>query len=406
MLSVSKGQNNEDVMNMNRIMVIQYLQRNGVCSRAQISNAIGLTQASISKMTANLIQYNIIQEVGSFIGKSGRRSKGIMLSPNLGRVIGVKLSRRSFSVGVFDFTGILADSHSETFSETAHIVDVIEKIKSVILEYLKKFHNILAIGIAVPGPFLQKEGKILLMTEMPDWKSISLKEAFQGFCDVPIIIRHDANSGALAEWWFTSQCKKRKGTLIYFLAGEGVGAGVIVNGNILMGDQGIAGEIGHVSIDIDGRRCACGNRGCLEMYCSSLALVKGAQTALQSDNQSILNRFHPLNAESIFAAMDQNDPLAVQLVKQAGTYLGYGVVNLINVYNPSTIVIGDEMAHGGNLLLDSVKSVVQERVLSELSGKVTIELSTFQHDPILYGAAAIAIDYCLSHPMLLAHGHS
>jgi glucokinase-like ROK family protein len=401
MISVSKGQNNEDLMNINRVLIVQYLQRNGICTRAQLSKAIGLTQASISQITASLIENGFVQETGFIAGEKGRRSVGIMLNSNLGRVIGVKLSRRTFSVGIFDFSGNFFEGRSESFSGDKHIRDILNEIKAVVKSYLQKFNNIIAIGIAVPGPFQQDEGRIYLMTEMQNWESVSLKAEFEDFCEIPVIIRHDANSGALAEWWFSSQIKKRKGTLIYFLVGEGVGAGIIINGNLLSGDQGTAGEVGHISIDFNGKRCACGNYGCLEMYCSSIAFVKNALEALKNNNSSILNKYHPLKASTIFAAAEQNDELALELVKQAGRYIGYGVVNLINAYDPSTVVISNDMAEGGQLILDEVKAVVKQRVLEAIAQKVEIELSSFKNDPILYSAAAVAIDYCLKHPLIL-----
>jgi glucokinase-like ROK family protein len=401
MISVLKGQNNEDIMNMNRTLIVQYLQRNGICTRAKLSKDIGLTQASISKITASLLEHGVIQETGFFAGEKGRRSVGITLNSNLGRVIGVKLSRRTFSVGIFDFSGDLSEGHTESFSSDKHIAEILNSIKDVIRSYLRKYNDIICIGIAVPGPFQQDEGRILMMTEMQDWESVSLKAEFKDFCDIPIIIRHDANSGALAEWWFASQIKMRTGTLIYFLVGEGVGAGIIINGNILTGDQGVAGEIGHISVDIHGERCGCGNYGCLEMYCSSIAFVKSAQQALINNSNSILNKYHPLKASAIFEAAAQNDELALELVKRAGQYIGYGVVNLINSYDPSTVVISNDMALGGQRILDEVKAVVKERVLDTIAQKVKIELSSFKSDPVLYGAAAVAIDYCLKHPTIL-----
>jgi predicted NBD/HSP70 family sugar kinase len=169
----------------------------------------------------------------------------------------------------------------------------------------------------------------------------------------------------------------------------------------LTGDQGVAGEIGHISVDIHGKRCGCGNYGCLEMYCSSISFVKNAQQALKNNRSSILNKYHPLKASIIFEAAAQNDELALELVKQAGQYIGYGVVNLINSYDPSTVVISNDMAQGGQRILDEVKAVVKERVLDTIAQKVNIELSSFKNDPILYGAAAVAIDYCLKHPLIL-----
>lgn len=397
----SKGQNNEEIMNMNRSLIVQYLQRTPVCTRAQLSKELGLTPASISKITSVLLEHGVIEETGFVIGERGRRSVGIRLNTSSNRIIGVKLSRRSFSVGVFDFTGQLFSVKSETFDENEDLYNTINNIKKSISEYLDKFSDVVAIGIAVPGPYLENSGQILLITEMNNWKSINISKEFSSTFDIPVIVRHDANSGALAEWWFGSQMKQPKGSLIHFLVGEGVGAGVIVNGNIISGDHGIAGEIGHISVDINGKKCDCGNYGCLEGYCSSIAFVKHARQELTNHPESQLNHYSTLNSAMIFQAAYQNDKFAFELVKRAGSYIGYGVVNLINAYDPSTIVISNEMAGGGEMILNEVISVVNERIHESIAKDISIELSMFPDDPILYGAAAVAIDYCLKNPDIL-----
>lgn len=398
MSRVSKGTNNEDLLAMNRSLVVQYLKKHGICSRAEISKAIGLTQASISKITATLIEYGIVKEVGYISGEKGRRSIGIALVEDYYKVIGVKISRRSFSVGVFDIGGNLKGVYSETISKGQGFDYTMSRVKPIIDEYMNRFANIVVIGVAVPGPYQKSQGKIALITEMDDWTDISLKDEFYNLYDIPIVIEHDANAGALAEWWFGTQWNSIEGTLVHFLVGEGVGAGVLVDGNIFYGHQGIAGEIGHISVDVNGERCRCGNYGCLEMYCSSIAFVNYAKAMLKNHKDSTLNKHYKLTENDIFNAAKKNDPYALKLVKRAGRYIGYGVVNIINAYDPDIIVISNIMARGGQMILDEVKSVVKERVLESIYKNLEIVISNFSNDPILYGAAAVAIDYFLKRP--------
>lgn len=396
-----KGQNNEETVNRNRSLIVQYLQRNTICTRAQLSKELDLTPASISKTISVLIESGVVEETGYIPGEKGRRSVGIRLNTDSYRIIGARLSRRSFSIGVFDFKGEQFDSNSQSFDENENLLNTIANIQKTIKSYLDKYHNVVAVGIAVPGPFLEQDGKILLITEMNNWQVIDIIKEFEDKFDVPVIIRHDANSGALAEWWFGSQMQHPNGTLIHFLVGEGVGAGIIINGNILSGDRGTAGEVGHISVDVEGEKCSCGNKGCLERYCSSIAFVKHAKKQLKDNPQSQLNFYSNLTASMIFQAAFQGDELAIRLVKRVGRYIGYGVINLINAYDPSTIVISNEMSGGGEILLNEVISVVKERIHKEIFEKINIELSMFPNDPILYGAAAIAIDYCLKNPNIL-----
>lgn len=395
------GQNNENLLNINRSLIVQYLQKEQVSTRSQMSKALGLTPASITKTVAGLMENGLVKEVGFLQGEKGRRSVGITLNKDICKFIGVKLSRRNFSVGVFDMRGESFGIHSEIFEEDEELVNVLEKIKHEIRGYMRRFTDVLTIGVAVPGPYLDRESRIVMVTETNNWKEVNLKERLVDAFAIPVIISHDANAGALADWWFGPNRRESRGTLVHYLVGEGVGAGVLINGEILRGENGIAGEIGHISLQVDGPQCSCGNRGCLELYCSSIAFTKHAKAMLAENPDSDLTRYHNLSPRAIFESARLGDRFAESLVKRAGRYIGYGAVTLINAYDPNTIIISNDMAEGGKLLLNEILSVVRSRIAPHIVEKVTIELSRFPNDPILYGAAAVAINHCLRHPEIL-----
>jgi predicted NBD/HSP70 family sugar kinase len=235
------------------------------------------------------------------------------------------------------------------------------------------------------------------MTEVTGWESVSLYEEFGDINNLPVFIEHDANSAAIAEWWFGKH-NKINDVMVYLLADEGIGAGVVVDGHILSGSQGIAGEIGHISIDINGPRCGCGNYGCLEMYCSALAFARDCKELLKENSQSSLNRLYKPTADDIFDAAAAGDEFAKQMVHRVSKFLGYGIVNIINAYDPSTIVIGNVMSRGGSDMLREIETVVNDRILPSVYRNLTIKMSNFRIDPILYGAAAIATDHILKKP--------
>lgn len=395
---MDKGQNNGDILSYNRSRILQYLQKNKVCTRAQLSKALELTPASITKTVAVLMEGGLVKETGFIQGMKGRRSIGITLKQDLLRVIGVKLSRRNYAVGVFDLAGNSISTRSEVFSEDEDFNDVLQEIKKEINGYIQKYENIAAIGMAVPGPYFEKKGHIMLVTETKGWSDIDLQEYFTDAFPVPMTIKHDANSVALAEWWFGRNAGKQSETVISYLVGEGIGAGVIINGTVLNGSNGIAGEVGHISLDIMGPKCDCGNYGCLELYCSSLNFVKHAKERIKSFPNSLLCRYSPLRYHSVFEAAGLGDELAVSLVKRIGRYIGYGAVNLINAYDPDVIILSSDLSGGGNLLLDETNAIVRERVSEHILRNVSIELSRLQGDSILCGGAAVAIDYCLQNP--------
>lgn len=392
-----KGKNSEDVQEMNRSLIVKLIRKYGVCSRAQLTKATGLKQASITKIIASLIQLGIVSEVGIVEGKKGRRSIGITINSNMYKVIGVKLARKSFSVGLYDISGVEYKVQSESLSMSQGSKIALERMKAVIADFLRDQDDVVAIGVAIPGPFLKDKGKIVLITEFPGWENVNLQEEFYKEFSIPVFVEHDANAGALAEWWFTENIHNT-GVMVYFLASEGIGAGIISEGQLFTGSQGIAGEVGHMSIDYNGRKCSCGSYGCLEMYCSTLALKKDVKSNLTDYPDSVLNQGKEISVDNIFVAMEQGDELAIKMVRQAGLYMGYGIVNLVSVYNPNCIIISDIMFRGGEVLLNAIHEAIKPRLHPSLYENLTIKLSKFSNDPILYGAAALATDQFLKKP--------
>lgn len=390
------GNNTNDLVEMNRSAIVRILQQTDGCSRADIAKMTGLTQASVTKIVAVLIEMGIVSEVGFVRGSGNRRSIGLRLNAEENLVIGVKFSRHVFSIGVFDICGKNYTKQETEFGLDEFAEDVLAEMKKQIHELLNKYKNIVAIGMAVPGPYLRKEGRIAMVTRMPSWHDVNFIDEFQNEFDKPFFIEQDANAGALAEWWFGNHGRPLN-SLTYFLVGEGVGSGIVDHDRLLLGNLGIASEIGHISIDVNGPACECGNRGCLELYCSATAMLKKAKKLLpEIFQEEITNRWEACN--KVFIAAKEGNEKALKLVDEIAEYIGYGCVTLINGYDPEIIVIGDSISQGGNLMLPTIRRIVKERILPEISSRVQIKISELTIDPTLYGAAAIATDKMLRKP--------
>ena len=392
MKNKKKGKNLEDIQQMNRSLVVRLLRRMQICSRADLAKETGLKQATITNIINDLISWGLVKETGIINGKKGRRSIGITLDNENFKIIGARLTRNYFSVGLFDLFGINYGVRTEKINIKNGSEAALEKMEKNIDSLFEetKIDRIIGIGLATPGPFFRDEGRIALMTEFPGWEHIFLKEELESSFGVPIYLEHDANAGALAEWWF-GHVKKDTGTLIYIAAGQGIGAGIVIDGLLYRGSLGIAGEIGHMSINYKGNKCACGSRGCLEQYCSTIALQKEIERKLKK-NYSL---------ESIFAAIKNGDDYVIPIFEKAVKFLALGIVNIINIFNPDTIIIGDELVNAGPKLLEILKLEVKKNVLPDIYKKLTINLSEFKKDPVLIGASALAADKILHKPSLL-----
>ena len=394
------GTNNESMQSRNRTLILQILAKKHWCSRVDLANWTGLTQAAISKIISEMIDANVVVEGTSATGRMGRRTISISLNTSICQVLAVKIARKSFDVAVFRLAGdIIEQTHSVIDVRTQAPKQVVERVKAKMNAYLDQYPDIKAIGIAVPGPYLRDEGRIAVMSEYSGWNELDLRREFQESFSLPIVIEHDTTASVIAEWNFNDHYfYHKKGILVSVDASEGFGAGVMNNGEVLLGANGAAGEIGHMSINMDGPRCVCGNYGCLEGYCSALAFAKNVEAELENHPESTLNNEVEITAEIIFQHMERGDQFCIDQVKKVGRYFGYGLANVAYIYNPNEIVITDIMSAGGDVLLNEAIAVVRERTLPPLHENLKIRMSTLKYDHILMGAAALATDLLMENP--------
>lgn len=393
-----QGTNHEDVQEMNRALVIRLIWERKICSRADLTRATGLKQSTITYIVNNLIEFGLVREIGLMDGVRGRRSIALEFRGDRHRVIAVKLSRKRILVGLYDAAGVESAVEERAIDALASPSDTIQEIIGMIKKQLESVDirsSIIGIGFALPGPYISKEGRIALMTEFAGWEHVSIRNWLEAEFDLPVFIEHDANVGALAEWLYSHR-DDSKGTLVYVAAGQGIGAGVVINGEIYAGSLGTAGEIGHTSINFDGPSCQCGNTGCLELYCSTLALAKRLRLACDQASITMLTADSSFN--DVVAAYEQEDALASTLVQEAGRYLAIGLVNVVNNWNPDFIVIGDDMSQLGEPFLQHVRAEMKMKMLPSIAEHTRLQLSAFSRDSALVGAAALVITQLLFKP--------
>ena len=382
----------------NRSNILQHLYHHGVSSRAQIAQALALTPAAITKITARLIEAGVIEEAGDMEGRKNRRSIGLKLDTARFHVIGVKFARSLVQIGVFDLAGTPLSTETLPTVREDTIASTIADIHARVERLIAADRAIVAVGMAVPGPYLRRVGRIAVVSGMQGWRSVNFLEEFQHAFSVPVFIEHDARAGVLAHSLFDPDCPLED-DLAYYLIGEGVGLGVIEGGQLVNGAIGAATEIGHISIDVNGRPCDCGNYGCLERYCSASAI----HAMLADDGTVVPDAGELTHAEAcnrLFAAADGGNARAESMVREIGRYVGYGCVIIFNAFNPRRIIIGDIISGGGRILLDEVRSVVAERAIPEIVSSTAITLSGLTADATLAGSAAVAVTQFLDHPSI------
>ncbi|MBT1164148.1 ROK family transcriptional regulator [Bifidobacterium felsineum] len=395
-LEAKQATSQASVSESNRSRILQHLYHHGISSRAQIAKALDLTPAAITKITARLIEAGVIEETGDIEGSKNRRSIGLELDTTRFHIIGVKFARSLVQIGVFDLCGNALSLETLLTVYDNTIDDTVVVIHQRLTQLLAEDKSIVAIGMAVPGPYLRNEGRTAVVSSMQGWRKINFINEFASAFGVPLFIEQDARAGALAHYLF-DPAVHTSDNLAYYLVGEGVGLGVIENGRLINGYLGAATEIGHISVDVNGRPCDCGNIGCLERYCSTPAihdmliddgvLVPGAADMTHTDA-----------ARALFRKAQEGDEQAIAMVRSIARYVGYGCVTIFNGFNPKHIIIGDIVSEAGPMFLEEVLSTVEERSIPEIYNTTSITLSTLSADAAVSGAAAVAVTQFLEHP--------
>lgn len=242
--------------------------------------------------------------------------------------------------------------------------------------------------VASPGPLDRLHGIVFSPPNMPGWETVPLKDELERHLGIPVTVENDANAAALGEFHFGAARGARDA--VYMTISTGIGGGVVSDGRLLAGTSGIAGEIGHMTIDRHGPVCGCGNVGCLEASGSGTAIARRFREAVETGRKTSLTGTAPSAAE-IADAAQAGDPLAREIFLDAADAIGTGVANAINLFNPDVVVLGGGVSKIGQLLFDTVEDVADRRALPSARRSARIVAAQLGEDVGLIGALAVAL---------------
>ena len=256
-----------------------------------------------------------------------------------------------------------------------------------------------SIILAVAGAIDYDKGSITVSPNLPGWHNVLLRDMVGKRYGLETFLINDASAAALGEHRFGAG--KGVNNLIYLTVSTGIGGGIIINGELYSGASGSAGELGHMTIDVNGPVCSCGNTGCLEVLASGKAMAREAISRLGNGERSALTemvgaKLDSITTEEISIAAQRGDSLALEVVSQAARYLGVGLANLVNIFNPEMIIVGGGVAKMGDILLNPAREVVGERAFPLLVQAVRIVNARNIDEAGLLGAAAFAFQHRLN----------
>lgn len=364
--------------------MVSVLRLHGQLTQAEVARRTGLSAATVSTIVRELTGTGRLEVLAD---GAGRRGKVIGLARENGLVVGIGVGHTHVRVAVSDLAHqVLAERVVELDADSSveAVVDASRALGTELLDELGA-HDVLGVGVAVPGPVEERTHRIGAPTILPGWVGTDVRARFEQAWEAPVLVENDANAGALGEVaWGAARGRKHA---VYLKVASGVGAGLVLDGRLYRGARGTAGEVGHVTVVESGTVCRCGNRGCLETVAGSghlLGLLEPTQ-----------GRLDP--AQMVARAL-AGDAGCKRVVADAGQAIGHAVGQLCNVLNPEVVVIGGQLAEAGELLLGPVRAAVDRMAKPGTLGGVEIVPSRLGRRAETLGALALVLSSRLPVP--------
>jgi len=314
-------------------------------------------------------------------------------------ILGIDLGGTKILTAVTNTQGeMLSRDHSITPAkegQEAVIKSILESLGRALAQAHISTPDLTAVGIGAPGLSNPETGVLFTSPNLPGWKDVPLRDIIEKELGRKSFLINDANAAAVGELYFGAGKGSRN--FIYITVSTGIGGGIIIDGKIYTGSMGMAGELGHMVIDDEGPQCNCGNKGCWETLASGTALAREARHRIKEGAAtSILNyadgNIEKINAEAIHEAAQAGDKLANELIAQTAYYLGVGLANLINIFNPEVIVIGGGLSNIGDTLLKPAFEEAGRRAFTQAYQAVRFARAELGRNSGVLGAAAFALE--------------
>jgi predicted NBD/HSP70 family sugar kinase len=386
-----------DLRRDNRSVLLSSLFFDQPRSRPELGEATGLSPASVSNVVRELIAEGLVAEAGSVDSDGGRPRVLLQINPDYGYVIGVDVGETRVLVELFDLTMTERARADYPLDPRQHGVGVIvEAILTGLAAVLASSgvgpSAVLGVGIGVPG-IVQNEPDGLVDGQTYGWESVPLKRLLRSGTSLPLHIDNGAKTMGQAELWFGAGRGAQHAVVC--LIGSGVGASIIAHGSTQRGSKSSAGEWGHTTIVVGGRACRCGGRGCVEAYVGAEAILDRYGSPLPGDDEEA--------ALTALIAQAASSARAAEVLRETALYLGAGLGNLVNLFNPERIILGGWAGLLlGERMLPAIREAAREHSLRHPFAQASIELGRLGPDAVALGAATLPVEALLSGTVLAA----
>jgi predicted NBD/HSP70 family sugar kinase len=366
----------------------------GPLSRADLAEMVNVTPGHVSFVIRQALNRGLLIENGLAPSNGGRPRILLHANPDFAKLIGVDIRRNRIGFVVTDFVGkVLTNKWLPTEAARGKdrlLVAVHEELKSQLAQH----PNIAAIGIAQSAIIDPHAGDVILWPMVEGWDETPLRRIFEDAYGLPTFVGNCVHAIAIAEERFGHAKGLRNFLLVN--VGWGIGSALFIDGRLYNGRDGLAGELGHITVEENGERCSCGNQGCLELLSSASAIVRRVRSGLEQRINSSLNRkigekLDKLSVDAIVAAAKSGDRLAERVISEAGTHLGVALANIVNIMNPEKIILAGKVPQAaGEILLNPLLYSLRHRALRHAVKDLAVVVSQSGDEAAAVGMVLVA----------------
>ena len=383
---------------INRVRASSMLKKGQPLTRTELAKQTGLSRATIAVLASELLSVGLVEEVGLKASTGGRRPMLLKFNPDAAFALGALLQDHTWSIVVTDLQARVLhqrSAHVSGDSPEAAVVALQEGVHAIAFEMRALGKRLLpAIGLGTPGLVDVSAGIIRTAVDV-GWFEVPIQKMVEEALGLSTVVANRSKLGALAELWYGADRGVKD--LIYLSVGTGVAAGIIHDGELYLGANSSAGEVGHLTVVPDGPLCPCGNRGCLQQLVSESAIANRTRERLREGYASTLRNLvndqsDLMTTLSVFEASKQGDRLAQEIVEETAQYLGIAIANLINLLNPELIVLGGPVGFAGHVLLEPLRAEVERRAMAYPASVTEITISNLGSDAGAVGAAVLILE--------------
>jgi predicted NBD/HSP70 family sugar kinase len=391
---------NRDLMRaINRFAILHAVRDAGSVSRVAISRSTGISQSTVTGITAELLRGGMLLEKASDKSGGGRRPVPLSLNPQGAFTVGIHLSVNQVSVVLMDLQASIINTYSAPLDTTdlsvGKVVDTfVQAVQTCLWDSDFSKNQISGIGIAIPGLVNSRQGHIHYFPNY-NWKDIKLTELVSKRIGVPVYIENSANTLVVFEQWFG--IGRGADNFLLVTTEHGIGMGMVVDGKIYRGSRGVAGEFGHTTVDPNGPICRCGEKGCLEAICGNNAILRDAEAALKKGSWKRKEE-GPLKIEEILEEAKKGNRELIAIYRNVGEKLGIGLSNLHKLLDPKKIIISGKGVLAGDLLFTPMKATLHKDISFQEDAPARLHIQKWEPTNYARGAGALVLQEIYNSP--------